>query len=105
MALFGVAFALEMLRGGFSNSGGKPDFYFRGFDFFKNFNRESKIWYVDFKNGVIVKIYKSYVDPILDGGRLRRKQTKMGISSGPMTLKFKQSPHFQNREFEKEFFF
>ena len=41
---------------------------------------------MDFENGVIVKIYKSQVDPILVGGRLRRPQTKMGISSGPMTL-------------------
>ena len=39
----------------------------------------------DFENGVIVKIYKSKVDPILIGGRLRRPQIKMGISSGPMT--------------------
>ena len=38
---------------------------------------------MDFKNGLIVKIYKSQVDPILVGGRLRRPQTKMGISSGP----------------------
>ena len=41
---------------------------------------------IDFENGVIVKIYKSQVDPILVGGRLRRPQTKMGISSEPMTL-------------------
>ena len=39
---------------------------------------------MDFENGVIIKIYKSEVDPILVGGRLRRPQTKMGISSGPM---------------------
>ena len=38
-----------------------------------------------FENGVIVKIYKSEVDPILVGGRLRHPKTKMGISSGPMT--------------------
>ena len=56
--------------------------------------------FIDFENGVIVKIYKSWVDPILIGGRLRRPQIKMGISSGPMTLKFWQSPHFQNRDFE-----
>ena len=56
---------------------------------------------MDFENGMIVKIYKSQVDPILVGGRLRRPQTKMGISSEPMTLKFWQSPHFQNRDFEK----
>ena len=43
---------------------------------------------MDFENGVIVKIYKSLVDPILVGGRLRCPQTKMGISSGPLTLKF-----------------
>ena len=55
----------------------------------------------DFENGVIVKIYKSKVDPILIGGRLRRPQIKMGISSGPMILKFRQSPHFQNPDFEK----
>ena len=40
---------------------------------------------IDFENWVIVKIYKSLVDPNLVGGRLRRPQTKMGISSGPMT--------------------
>ena len=42
---------------------------------------------MDFENGVIVKIYKSKVDPILIWERLRRPQTKMGISSGsgPMT--------------------
>ena len=40
---------------------------------------------MDFENGVIVKIYKSKVDPILVWGRLRHPQTKMGISSGPMT--------------------
>ena len=40
---------------------------------------------MDLENGVIVKIYKSWVDPILDGGRLHRLQTNMGISSGPMT--------------------
>ena len=34
-----------------------------------------------FENGVIVKIFKSYFDPILDGGHLRHPQTKMGISS------------------------
>ena len=51
---------------------------------------------------MIVKIYKSLDDPILVGGRLRRPQTKIGISSGPMTLKFLQSPHFQNRNFENE---
>ena len=56
---------------------------------------------MDFENGVIVKIYKSKVDPILVGGRLRRPQTKIGISTGPMTLKFLQSPHFQNQDFEK----
>ena len=39
--------------------------------------------HIDFENGVIVKIYKSQVDPILVGGRLRHPQTKMGISSGP----------------------
>ena len=55
---------------------------------------------MDFEKGVIVKIYKSQVDPILVGGRLRRPQTKMGISSGPG-----QSPHFQNCEFERENFF
>ena len=38
---------------------------------------------MDFGNGVIVKIYKSSVDLILVGERLRRPQTKMGISSGP----------------------
>ena len=43
---------------------------------------------MDFENGVIVKIYKSKVDPILVWWRLRQPQTKMGISSGPMTLKF-----------------
>ena len=36
------------------------------------------------ENGVIVKIYKSQVDPILLRGCLRPPQTKMGISSGPM---------------------
>ena len=41
---------------------------------------------MDFENGVIVKIYKSKVDPILVEGRLRRPQNKMGISSGPMTV-------------------
>ena len=41
---------------------------------------------MDFENGVILKIYKPLVDLILVGGRLRRLQTKMGISSGPMTL-------------------
>ena len=41
---------------------------------------------MDFDNGVIVKIYKSKVDPNLVGGRLRCPQTKMGISSEPMTL-------------------
>ena len=30
---------------------------------------------MDFENRVIVKISKSYVDPILAGGRLRRPQT------------------------------
>ena len=59
------------------------------------------IWILYFENGVIVKIYKSKVDPILVVGRLRRPQTKMGISSGPMTLKFWQSPHFQIYDFEK----
>ena len=54
---------------------------------------------MNFENGVIVKIYKSYVDPILVGGRLRRPQTKVGVSSGPMTLKFWQSTHFQNHDF------
>ena len=60
---------------------------------------------MDFENGVIVKFYKSKVDPILVGGRLRRPQTKVEIFSGPMTLKFWQSPHFQNRDFEKGKFF
>ena len=55
---------------------------------------------MDFENGVIVKIYKSWVDPILVGVRLRRPQTKMGISSGPMTLKFWLSPHFQICNFD-----
>ena len=32
---------------------------------------------------MIVKIYKSYVDPILVGGHLRRPQIMMGISLGP----------------------
>ena len=41
--------------------------------------------FMDFENGVIYKIYKSKVDPILIGGRLRRPQIKMGISLGPMT--------------------
>ena len=41
--------------------------------------------FMDFENGVIVKIYKSKVDPILIWGRLRRPKIKMGISSGPMT--------------------
>ena len=36
----------------------------------------------DNDNGVIVKIYKSYVNSILVGGHLRRPQTKMGIPSG-----------------------
>ena len=49
---------------------------------------------------VILKIYKSQVDPIIVGGRLRRPPTKMGISSGPMTSKFSKSTHFQNRDFE-----
>ena len=40
---------------------------------------------MDFENGVIIKIYKSKVDPILIWGRLRRPHIKMGISSGPMT--------------------
>ena len=40
---------------------------------------------MNFENGVIAKIYKSQVDPILFGGRLRRTKAKMGISSGPMT--------------------
>ena len=39
--------------------------------------------FMDFENGVIVKIYK--VDPILVGGRLCLPKTKIGISSGPMT--------------------
>ena len=60
---------------------------------------------MDFENGVIVKIYKSQVDPILVWGRFRRPHTKMGISSGPLTLKFGQSPHFQNHDFEKGKFF
>ena len=38
--------------------------------------------------------------PFLFGGN-HAVQTKMGISSGPMTLKFWQSPHFQNHDFEK----
>ena len=46
-------------------------------------------------NGAIVKIYKSQVDPILVGGRLRRPQTKMGISSGHMTLKLDTHPIFK----------
>ena len=33
--------------------------------------------HIDFENWVIVKIYKSQVDPILVGGRLRHPQTKM----------------------------
>ena len=60
---------------------------------------------MDFKSGVIVKMYKSNVDPILVGGHLCRPQTKMGISSGPMILKFWQSPNFQNCDFEKGKFF
>ena len=40
------------------------------------------------KSVVIVKTFKSYVDPILIGGRLRCPQIKMGIFSGPKTLKF-----------------
>ena len=36
---------------------------------------------------------------------LRCHQTKMGISLGHLTLKFWQSPHFQNREFERGKFF
>ena len=31
---------------------------------------------MDFENGVIVNIYKSYINPILVGERLRRPQTK-----------------------------
>ena len=41
---------------------------------------------MDFENGVIVKIYKSKVDPIFVWGRFRQPKTKMGISSEPMTL-------------------
>ena len=36
---------------------------------------------MDFENGVIDKIFKSQVDPILVGGHLPHPQTKMGISS------------------------
>ena len=32
---------------------------------------------------------------------MRRAHTKMGIFSGPMTLKISQTPHFQKRDFEK----
>ena len=39
---------------------------------------------MDFENKVIVKIRKSLVDPILVGVRLRRPQTKIGISTEPM---------------------
>ena len=60
---------------------------------------------MDFENGVIVKIYKSYVDPILVGGRLRRPQTKMGISSGHMTLKFLTNTQFSKLLFWEENFF
>ena len=60
---------------------------------------------MDFENGVIVKIYKSKVDPILVWGCLRQPQTDMGTSSGPMTLIFWQSPHFQNCDFERGKFF
>ena len=60
---------------------------------------------MDFENGVIVKIYKFLVDLISAWGRLRRPQTKMGISSGPITLKFWQSHHFQNCDFENGNFF
>ena len=38
---------------------------------------------IDFENGVIVKIYKSLVDPISVWGRFCRPETKMGIFSGP----------------------
>ena len=47
---------------------------------------------MDFENGVIVKIYNSQVDHILVGGRLRHPQTKMGISSGPMTFFLENDP-------------
>ena len=53
-----------------------------------NSKQEQQQLLMFFQSGVIVKIYKSKVDPILVGGRLRRPKTKMGISSGPMTLKF-----------------
>ena len=41
---------------------------------------------MDFENGVILIIYKSYVDPIFVGGLLRHPQIIIGICSGPMTL-------------------
>ena len=34
----------------------------------------------DFENGVIVKIYKSQIDPILGGGRLRRPKLRWASS-------------------------
>ena len=50
---------------------------------------------MDFENGVIDKIYKSKIDPISALGCLRHPQTKMGISSGPMTLNFDNHPIFK----------
>ena len=51
--------------------------------------------------GVIVKICKSKVDPILVGGRLRLPQTKMGIPSGPMTCMRMKRYLSTNLEFPK----
>ena len=53
---------------------------------------------MDFENGVILKIYKFYVDPILVGGQLRHPQTKTGISSGLLTLTFDgRQPLIENK--------
>ena len=62
--------------------------------YFHQLHQEQEQPLMNNENGVIVKIHKSLVDPILVLGRLCRPKTKMGISSGPMTLKFWQSPHF-----------
>ena len=64
----------------------QPKPQFKSYDWIGSEKQEQQQQIINFENGVIVKIYKSKVDPILVGGRLRRPQTKMGISSEPMTL-------------------
>ena len=59
----------------------------------------------DFENGVIVKIYKSQVDPILVWGCLHHPKNKLGIASGPTTRTIKRILTFYQKEWHYMYVF